>query len=84
MEDDIDKFILMDLLKGRLLDLKKLEEKLILSINQFMLMGFLITSSMFWANEKYYYLIETGSFCFWILYNMKNGLSSKEDIINLY
>ena len=49
---DIDRFILMSLLKEGPLDLKTLEEKLNLLINQFMLMGYSIVPSKFWKNEK--------------------------------
>ena len=53
MHGDIDKFILMSLLKEGALNLKTLEEKLNLTVNQFMLLGYSIVPAKFWTDEKH-------------------------------
>jgi len=53
MHGDIDKFILMSLLKEGALNLKTLEEKLNLTVNQFMLLGYSIVPAKFWIDEKH-------------------------------
>ena len=53
LHGDIDKFILMSLLKEGALNLKTLEEKLNLTVNQFMLLGYSIVPAKFWTDEKH-------------------------------